>query len=387
MTIFGSTARSRYTELPVTPSLVRPLDRAATRATLPRVKPQAMVIPASLRQAHATYFESPRTQAGYENPWKRDMVPGFRDVLRWKTGSNPHRPSGYRARPVEIPATPLADFETLRAAPTRIFWIGHASFLVEMDGVRVVIDPVFGRAGGLVKRVTQAAASPDELRGIDAVVVTHGHHDHFDRASLRALALANEGKARFLVPSGLARVLPRECVRRTELAWWQYVQMGGVRIHLVPAQHWHRRSAFDLNASLWGGCAITGTHCVYHSGDTGYFDGFRAIGDVFGGFDVACLPLGAYEPRWFMGPQHMSPEESLTALDALRARHLLGMHWGAFDLSDEPVDAGPELLMRTASERGTLVERLHVLRPGGSLALTDAQPPSPVQVLHRYPLA
>jgi L-ascorbate metabolism protein UlaG (beta-lactamase superfamily) len=169
-----------------------------------------------------------------------------------------------------------------------------------------------------------------------------------------------------------------------ELDWWQYVEIEGVRVHLVPAQHWHRRGLFDTNKSLWGGYVLEGTHRIYHSGDTGYFGGFRAIGRVFGGIDAACLPLGAYEPRWFMSAQHMSPEQSLSALDDLSATHLVGMHWAAYDLSDEPIDAGPRLLLQTAAVGGMAESRLHVLRPGGSLALRGKRGQTAAEVNHRW---
>jgi L-ascorbate metabolism protein UlaG (beta-lactamase superfamily) len=265
-----------------------------------------------------------------------------------------------------------------------LFWIGHASFLCELDATRFVIDPIFGRAGGVVRRVTPPAATPEQLTNVAAVLVTHGHHDHLDPASLQKLAISQSGRAVFIVPRGLASVLPRECSPVIELDWWQFVHVGNVRVHLVPAQHWHRRGAFDTNKSLWGGYVLEGTHRLYHTGDTGYFGGFRAIGRVFDGIDVACLPLGAYEPRWFMSAQHMSPEQSLQAQSDLGATHFVGMHWGAYDLSDEPMEAGPMLVQRAAAERGIGPERLHVITPGGSVALDGARGQTRAEVCHRY---
>ena len=357
----------------------------------PRLTPEPTPISAELRRKFGPFVSSPARAGGFANPWEHPPLPDFSGVLRWKARANPLRPKGYRAHPLTLPAHPLADFDALGAVRTKLFWIGHASFLLELDGVRLVIDPIFGRAGGLVSRVTPAAAQPAELTGLHAVLVTHGHHDHLDPAGLKQLALANldAGGGRpgpvFIVPKGLSSALPAVCRPVVELAWWQHVSFGGVRVHLVPAQHWHRRGMFDTNKGLWGGYVVEGTHRVFHSGDTGYFGGFRAIGEVFGGIDVACLPLGAYEPTWFMASQHMSPEQSLQAFHDLGATHFVGMHWGAYDLSDEPIEAGPEWLREAVRRQGLVPARFHVLAPGGSLGLSGSRGAS--SAVERHPFS
>jgi L-ascorbate metabolism protein UlaG (beta-lactamase superfamily) len=351
------------------------------------VQIQTTPIPEALRERFAPYFSPDRSSdAKFSNPWQTTPMPQLGAVLRWRMQANEQRPPGYKVRPVAVPHSALHDYQALDSAATRLCWIGHASFLVDLDGRRFVIDPIFGRAGGIVPRVTPAALEPSALTQLTAVLVTHGHHDHMDPNALVQLARVNGGRCTFVVPSGMASMLPRECRPVVELGWWQFVELDGVRVHLVPAQHWHRRGAFDMNKALWGGFVLQGTHRVYHSGDTGHFAGFDLIGKVFDGVDAACLPLGAYEPRWFMQTQHMSPEQSFDAMTALAARHFVGMHWGAYDLSDEPITAGPALAYAEAERRGLEAERLHVLHPGGSVALHGAAGATRAEVTHRYTL-
>jgi L-ascorbate metabolism protein UlaG (beta-lactamase superfamily) len=249
----------------------------------------------------------------------------------------------------------------------RLTWLGHASILTEIDGTVVLVDPLFGSAGP-IRRVAKAPILPRDLPRIDAVVLTHGHHDHLDLRSLRAVA-KRFPSAVFITPVGLSRHLPWACKRRVELSWWRAVQVGELEICLVPAQHWHLRTGVDYDRALWGGVVLRGSRSVYHSGDSGYFGGFKTIGRVFPELDVAVLPMGAYEPRWFMEDQHMAPEHSVQAFDDVGARFLVPMHWGTFDLSDEPLWHGPiDLLPQIAREHGIDADRVRVLPHGGTLA-------------------
>lgn len=299
------------------------------------------------------------------NPWNPTPQPGPREILRWKLGTNPYAEAKRNEAPLEAVAGGL---EQLSATGGQgIVWIGHASFLVELDGLRILIDPIFGSASPVVPRRAGLPFDVDALPPIDVILITHGHYDHLDRPTLTRLGERFGEQAMVIVPLGLGSVVPRNLPRVVELDWWDVVDFGGVDAVFVPAQHWHRRGLADYNRALWGGWVLRGSRTHYHSGDSGYFRGFRTLGRIFEGIDVAMMPVGAYEPRWFMSPQHMGPDESLRAFDELGAAHFLGMHWGTFDLTDEPLREGAAELERLVREQHRDPSRFHLLAPGECL--------------------
>ncbi len=277
----------------------------------------------------------------YENPPEWPRRAGFRGFLRWQFGGHPpQRPRDF------VPPTVPNDGRLLRERRDEpsVTWIGHATLLVQAGGVAVLTDPVFSpRIGGLVKRLAPPGLAIEHLPPLDAVVVSHNHRDHLDEPSIRALG----PERHFVVPAGLRPwFVERGFHRTTELEWWQSVDLDrGGRITLVPAQHWSQRTLRDLNQSWWGGFVIeAGGTKFYFAGDTGYPAAFAEIGRRIPGIDYALLPIGAYEPRWFMTPQHLSPEDAARAFRDLGARWLVPMHWATFRLTDEPLDEPPRLL-------------------------------------------
>lgn len=316
-------------------------------------------------------FASPAYEQGFKNPWNPMGKPSPADLLRWRTGKSPWKEQKGGELPPNLVSDPLGGFKASPQA-AKLLWAGHASALIELDGVRCLIDPVFGSAA-VVRRKRPSPLEVKTLPHVHAILLTHGHYDHFEAKVLKQLGDRFGQDTWFIVPKGLGSYLPRSCQRIVELSWWEYVKIDQVQITLVPSQHWHRRGLRDYNAALWGGWYLSGTQRIYHMGDSGYFGSFKAVRDTLGAPDLAMLPLGAWEPRWFMGYQHMAPEQTLQTWDDLGARHMVAMHWGVFDLADEPVDLGPtyfrELLQE--KERPELAERFFALQLGATIGVDE----------------
>jgi L-ascorbate metabolism protein UlaG (beta-lactamase superfamily) len=217
----------------------------------------------------------------------------------------------------------------------RLTWIGHSGFLGTLGGASFLIDPVFaGRIGGLFHRFCPPGIVASGLPDLDAVLITHNHYDHLDAASVRSLPRS----VPVVVPEGLGRWMLRRGRPVVELRWWQSVRIGRLEITAVPARHWSRRRIGDTNRSWWGGYVIrAGELAVYHAGDTAWIDGFSEIADRLGPLTAAMLPIGGYDPAWFMEHHHLNPEQAGRAWIELEAELLVPMHWGSFQLTDEPL--------------------------------------------------
>jgi N-acyl-phosphatidylethanolamine-hydrolysing phospholipase D len=268
-------------------------------------------------------------------------------------------------------AAPRVDFDpdALQHNPG-VTWIGHATFLVRMDDATFLTDPMFSdRASPLSfagpPRLVPPGVPLDALPPVDFALVSHDHYDHADLPSLRALVARG---TRIVTPLGMADVVRAAGGKAIELDWWEDIQVAGVRVHCVPAQHFSGRSLTDRNRRLWAGWVVEGgTRRFYHAGDTGYFDGFAEIGARLGPFDLAAIPVGAYRPSAMMRPVHLDPEEAVQAALDLRAARALAMHFGTFDLTDEPLDEPPARFLAEAARRG-LGDRAWVLRVGETRA-------------------
>jgi N-acyl-phosphatidylethanolamine-hydrolysing phospholipase D len=258
------------------------------------------------------------------------------------------------------------DRHGLRRNPS-VTWIGHSTFLVRMDGASFLTDPIFSeRASPLSfagpRRLVPPGVPLADLPHIDFVLISHDHYDHTDLPSIEALAARG---ARFIVPLGLGDLVRSAGGEATELDWWQDVEVGRVRVHCVPAQHFSGRSLTDRNERLWAGWVVEGpTRRFYHAGDTGYFDGFAEIGRRLGPIDLAAVPIGAYDPPPIMHFVHLNPDEAIRAARDVRARAVVGMHFGTFDLTDEPPDEPPRWFHAEAARQGFPEKRAWTLAVG-----------------------
>lgn len=234
------------------------------------------------------------------------------------------------------------------AAQLALTWIGHATFLAQIGGRNILTDPIFASRLAVVRRNAPVGVARKDLPKIDMVLVTHNHRDHMDGPSLRELG----PEPVYVVPKGLADWFRKAGLTRVvEMEWWEEREVEGVNVTFVPSQHWSRRGLLDENTTLWGGYVLEREGArVYHSGDTAWFDGFAEIGERVGAIHAAMLPIGAYEPRWFMRRQHIDPFEAVRAFQALGAERFVAMHWGTFCLTDEPLDEPPTLLRQAWDE-------------------------------------
>lgn len=230
-------------------------------------------------------------------------------------------------RPAALPELPLG--------AASVTWIGHASFLLRIGGLSVLVDPVLSeRIPGAGRRLTPPGL--DALPPVDVLLISHNHYDHLDAPTVRRLP----SHVRVVVPGGVGRWFRRrDFTAVTELDWWEAAAFGGLTVDLVPAHHYSRRGLFDSCATLWGGWVLTSSDGLrlYHAGDSGYGPFFARIGATYPGIDVAMLQVGGYEPRWFTNGVHADPEEAVRAAGDLGAAAMVPMHWGAFQLSQEPV--------------------------------------------------
>jgi L-ascorbate metabolism protein UlaG (beta-lactamase superfamily) len=290
------------------------------------------------------------------NPAGELPARSFADLPRWLW----QRARGQRAswpRRVPLPLTPTLPSEV---APGQfvVTFVGHSTFLLQLPGLTVLTDPIFsahagpfGRLGP--RRVRPPALALDALPRIDVVLLSHNHYDHLDLPALRRLTqprgplvVTTLGNKAWLERHGVGPAV--------ELDWWQsHRATPDLDVTCTPAQHFSARTLRDRNRTLWGGFALkTAAGSIYFAGDSGWCRSFATIGTRLGPFDLALIPIGAYEPRWFMEAVHMNPDEAVRAHLAVRSRRSIGMHFGTFQLTDEAIDAPLRALADARTSHG-----------------------------------
>lgn len=311
----------------------------------------------------------------FRNPW-RDLPsePDGADLLKWSwqrarsaLPADPAPDALERARPdVAYPRLP-AD-----ADEARVTWVGQATYLVQLPGLTLLTDPVFGdRASPLAwagpRRLVPPGIALDELPAIDVVLLSHDHYDHLDLPTVRALA-RRAPEATWFAPLGHARWLRRRGVAKAvDLDWWEeasHEAEGGVvaGIRCLPIRHWTKRGPFDARKRLWGAWRVEAAgRRIYFGGDSGYCPAFAETAAREAPFDIVLLPIGAYEPRWFMAAAHMCPEEAAQAYVDLGGRGAcFAMHWGTFRLTDEDPLEPPVRMRRAWSALGLPADLLYI---------------------------
>ena len=275
--------------------------------------------------------------------------------------------------PPEVPVEPRRP-PLPGAGEVVVTFIGHATFLLQSAAGNVLIDPVYYRRAGPLpfvgpRRVRAPGVRFEDLPPLSLVLLSHNHYDHCDLGALRRLD--SRFHPRFVTPLGNGRLLRSAGIRGAEeLDWWQSTAPDPMQITVTPSQHFSARGPFDRNRALWGGFLIEiGGYRILHAGDSGYGPHFAEIGSRLGPSDLALLPIGAYEPRWFMKDIHMNPAEAVQAHLDLAARRSIAMHFGTFQLTPEGIDEPVRELEKALRERGVPAERFRAVEVGESVLL------------------
>ena len=328
------------------------------------------------------------TPDGFRNNHGGQVNKPLSDLLRWRWQAFRDDLPPPPAQPVQSVLPELARLQAnggngsplaipAGASVPSATWIGHATVLVQSGGLNILTDPVFSERASPVQFAGPRRAQPPgialaHLPRIDVVLISHNHYDHLDRASVVLLSQRSQGQTLFLVPLGLKPWFEEQGIRNVvELDWWEAHQHRRVEFRMVPVQHWSARGLGDRNQTLWGGWAVFAPDLHwYFSGDAGYSRDFADTRERFaprqrdGGFDLALLAIGAYEPRWFMQEQHTNPAEAVKAHKDLGARRSLGIHWGTFNLSDEALDQPPRDLALARQAEGVAEQDFFLIRIG-----------------------
>jgi N-acyl-phosphatidylethanolamine-hydrolysing phospholipase D len=314
------------------------------------------------------------TSNGFRNVYEQEERGAF-DFLKWRLErlfKSIPSPESYQFSLAENDPASLKS-----GRKNTVTWIGHATVLLQLDGMNILTDPHFSERASPVqwagpKRVVRPGIPMEALPNIDMVFISHDHYDSLDKQTIRDLHKRPGGEETlFFVPLGLKHWFEQIGIERViEMDWWDNHEEDGFTVTAVPVHHWSKRTPFSRNTTLWAGWIVqSGDFRFFFVGDTGYSPILKEIGDRFGKFDLAAIPIGAYEPRWFMRSHHINPEEAVQVHLDIRSRQSIAIHWGTFILTDEPLDEPPVRLEKALQEKGIPKEAFRVLQHGETMIL------------------
>jgi len=295
------------------------------------------------------------------------FLPKVTDMLKWQLGARPQKAE----KQTDAERLEIKDpTEFLNSDADGILWFGHASFLIRLNGVSILLDPVFGEPSFITRYVTPASPI-EKLRAVNYILISHDHRDHCDETTIKQLT-AKFPNAKILAGLQMNELLKDWNSSKAEIqtaGWYQRFNLptDKIKISFLPVRHWSRRGLFDTNARLWGGYVVEGAgKTVYFSGDSGYGSHYQELAEMFPKIDYFLIGIGAYQPNWFMKANHNSPAEAFQGFLDAKADILVPMHFGRFDLSDEPPNEPLRLLKEKAAE-ANLADKIKNLQINDSL--------------------
>lgn len=299
------------------------------------------------------------------------MLAFYIKLLKWRWGYSdaPEQPKG--PAPAYIPLYAEPDLEAIQnadPAKLQVTWVGHATFLIQVGGVNILTDPIWSERASPVsfmgpKRHARPGLAWEDLPHIDVVLISHTHYDHLNRPTIKKLGAAPQ----YFIPTNMTKWFGALGITNTtELSWWDSRKQGDITITSAPANHWSKRKPWVKNDAGWGGYVIeSSAGTVYFAADTGaHSEYFKEIGKRFPRIDVGLIPIGAYYPQWIFGGFHVNPHDAVVIHKEVGAKKSIGMHWGTFKLTEEPLQEPPELLAKEAAKAGLPPEEFTAMRIG-----------------------
>ena len=307
----------------------------------------------------------------FHNNFISHNVSSFKKFLQWRKESKKPDPITFplaKNNPVFL--------KNNRITPT-ITWVGHATFLIQIAGLNILTDPHFTERASPFNfagpsRTTPVGLKIEDLPKIDLIIISHNHYDHLDKQTIQQLIKKQQdNQPLILVPLKLKKLLEKFGAKNVqELGWWDNTILKNIKIHSVPVQHWSKRSFTDTNKSLWCGWVIDApNYRTFFCGDTGYSKDFGLIQKKFKYMDLSLIPIGAYAPRWFMKYHHCNVEEAIQIHKDIKSKRSIGMHWGTFILTDEPMREPIEKLEQLTKQKNISPEEFTVIQHGRTVKI------------------